>query len=491
MTMRRIFLAIGLSILLSTLIAGFPVVLGIPPSVPVTPPAEPPLEVSCEIAVYFGESIPDEEFDAIIGDEWSDASSISLMLDRYIATAYVKHDGEYVYIAFKIETGTEYRHYSEGYIWFNNGDDIAFSKGDDIITVEGEMGDLYEADFYYVETYHFEFDPAVDCTNDAWGIGAYDEDDACYVFEFLRVLDSGDSCDVSLPSGSKTDVVFGFVGEASPQGEFVSTWHILEIISEAATQAARQVAKQMVNEVRQNLLKDGLLSEAPSPSSIKLDNQSFFNATANVIHIKPGSPKAVVGHEYGHLLLRYLLGETAYNASFGNPDEHEMLREFPGAKSRSGSFEEGFATVIAAIANRNYIWNDGNQRVDLEYGFVDYKDGTTEVAVISDISGKKVRYTYGKSKPDGTSELVNGNQLECGKVELCVACALWDILDGAANKLDDMDEDGLSVPLKLVLKVIKENRPKNFEEFVKALKDELSGPEQAALDKILTSWGHK
>ena len=137
MTMRRTFVAIVLSILLSTLIAGSPVVLGIPPSVPVTPPAEPPLDVSYEIVAYFGESISDEEFDAIIGNEWSDAGSISLLLDRYIATAYVKHDGKYAYIAFKIATGTEYRHYSEGYIWFNNGDDMAFSKGDDIISVEG------------------------------------------------------------------------------------------------------------------------------------------------------------------------------------------------------------------------------------------------------------------------------------------------------------------------------------------------------------------
>jgi len=474
----------------------------IPPLVPVSPPGEAVRVELYKIAVYFGGFIPDELLDSVIGGEWDDAIKVSFMIGSYKVVAYLKHDGQYLYIALEIATGKEFRGYSEGYIWFDNGDGQEFGAGDDIIIVEGGQGVLFEADFCYVGKYDFRFDPAEGGTNNAWGIGAYDIKKSSYVFEFIKELDSGDPLDVYLGPGSETEVIFGFVGEASPAGEFMSALHQIELVTEMVTLAALGVITQKVKELRNNLIRNKLIPGAPTPS-IRPDVSSFYDSATGVLHIKPGSTKGVISHEYMHLILRMAIGKDAYEKYFGHGEDHSMLNEYPGAtaKSEAGATEEGLVTGLATMAstNKSPIWKDGKQEADLENNTLVFKErrvhpGTKKeetVTVTQFVLGKNVYFRYDASYSDGTMQTTYSDWLEAAKVEFCIACALRDFLDGPANGVADKDNDGLSIPLSTILTAISIRTPKNFRELAEELRKGLSAGEKKAFDKILENHGLK
>jgi len=488
-----------LALALSSIIA-----LSVPPAIPRVPPSEPiHLELE-EIPVYYGDPIPDELIDAVIGEEWNDAGVMSVWINSWRAWVYFKHDGDYLYLCLKILTGREFRHYTEAYILFDNGDDEAFGPDDDILSVEGEKGVPYEADFYYVGRFAFEFDPAFGGSNDAWGIGAYNQSDSSYVFEFVRVLNSGDPLDVPLTYDNTVRIILGFVGVSSPPDEAMSSWFGIRIQTRTTTDRDLQRARQQFAELKRNLVNSDLISDVPDPREVRLNSVSHYDPEGYILYISAGSPLDVVAHEYGHFLFHTLVGDAHYRSVFRpvhTGADHTVLSQFPGtrANSLSGAFEEAFATFIAAVAKGSLYWSDGTQGVDLETNTVSYGEkrthptkGTTEeatVTVMSLILDGNVRFMYDVSYSDGVFESIDGPDLDGQRVEGCIASALWDIFDGEANGMPDEDKDGLSVKLQDILDVIRNSKPKNFADFVKALRDELPGDQQMALDRILKAHG--
>ena len=315
MTVRKTLRFALLALLLSVVGPGFNNSLAIPPSVP-PPPGEAPRVELYEIAVYFGDFIPDELLDGVIGDEWNDASKVSLMIGNYKAVAYLKHDGQYLHIALEIVTGKDFRQYSEGYIWFDNHDGKEFDVGDDIITVEGGQDALLEADFYYVGKYDFRFDPAEGGTNNAWGMGAYDRENSTYVFEFLKELNSGDSLDVPLDPGDEGEVIFGFVGTASPDIEVVSEkWKIKIVTKKATLEAAKKIASTIdkIYTKANKIIK--IISPPPKPK-VKVDGPTEYHSETERLHIERGEKPDPIAREYGHFLFHKLQGDKAYKVNF-------------------------------------------------------------------------------------------------------------------------------------------------------------------------------
>jgi len=507
---RRILPVTLLVVLLSAVGPGFKGSFAIPPSIPPIPEAEPPRVEVDEIPVYFGDFIPDELLDGVIGDEWNDAGEVSLRMEDYRSVAYLKHDGEYLYLALEIATGKEFQEYSEGYVWFDNGDGSEFDAGDDIITVEGGQDVLLEADFYYTGKYDFRLDPEEGGTNNAWGIGTYDVEELSYVFEFLKELDSGDSLDVPLDPEGEVGVIFGFVGESSPPDEVTSKkWKVKIVPKRATLAAARKIASSM-DRIMDRAKK--IISDPPKPK-VKVNPTSCYDPKRKELRIKPGEKLHVIIHEYVHFLLHTLLGDKAYKDNFGHGEKHDMTKEYgalkdqwtvPAAKSKmssTGATEEGFASSIAAVLGGSPKWTDGKQEVNLEDGTITFKvsrkhprtgkEETPTVTMLPFVYGKKVRFLYDITYRDGATESIEGPPLVSERVESSIQGTVYDILDGKANKVKDEDKDGLSVPLKKILSVIKTRKPKNFKEFIEELRKGLNPAEQKALDGILATHGLK
>ena len=168
----------------------------------------------------------------------------------------------------------------------------------------------------------------------------------------------------------------------------------------------------------------------------------------------------------------------------------------------ANAFEEAFATFIAGVLRGSPKYTDRGQTADLEDVKLTYKwrlrhphTGKQEWATITATpkfpKKNKVRFVYKIVWPDGKDETRPDKPLNSHKVELNILGALWDIFDGKANKVKDNDKDGLSVPLKKILRVIKNRKPKNFKEFAKELRKDLNVKEQTAFDKILGNHGLK
>ena len=77
---------------------------------------------------------------------------------------------------------------------------------------------------------------------------------------------------------------------------------------------------------------------------------------------------------------------------------------------------------------------------------------------------------------DGAACTVGGSD-----VEMNVQGALWDIVDGGTNEA----KDTLTIPFKRVWEVVCE-KPRDFGEFVKALKKKMTAEEKMKLDEVIT-----
>jgi len=156
-----------------------------------------------EKQVPFGSTIVDSALDGVLGEEWDDAERSITRIGSYRADVYMKHDGEYWYIAVtkqgRIRGGTVT-------LWMcfdANGDGKLYSKGDDSLILPDTDGRLVrDIDYAYTRTNKApKKDTSVGGTNDKIGSGKFS--DNTYVFEAKIEMDSGDH------GSSGNDMVLG------------------------------------------------------------------------------------------------------------------------------------------------------------------------------------------------------------------------------------------------------------------------------------------
>lgn len=160
----------------------------------------------------FATGIDEMLLDGAIWLEWDDASKYELVIGGYLTDVLVKHDTEYFYVAMVIHTSRPFAGGLEAFVFLDNGDDISYCAGDDMLVARAQDGALLEADYYYRATYDFCLDTEVGGTNDAHGAGKYDDEAGCYVFEFRRKIDSADAKDVRLTVGEPFSATYGWSG---------------------------------------------------------------------------------------------------------------------------------------------------------------------------------------------------------------------------------------------------------------------------------------
>ena len=160
--------------------------------------------------VATGASIETRELDGRIGPEWDDAAHQPLVLGSYTATALLKHDGARLYLALIIETKGKLPGVLEGFVVFDNGDGQLYARGDDMIAVPAQAGQLLEADYTYRGTYDFVTDRSLAGQVNAHGAGSYDPASTSYVFEFVKDLTPDACCDVDLTHSLDVLLVVGW-----------------------------------------------------------------------------------------------------------------------------------------------------------------------------------------------------------------------------------------------------------------------------------------
>jgi hypothetical protein len=168
--------------------------------------------VEATLSAPFATGIDDMLLNGEIWLEWDDARKYELVIGGYPTDVLVKHDTEYYYVAMVIHTSRVFAGGLEAFIFFDDGDGVSYSAGDDMLVVAADGGALVEADYCYRATYDFCADTEAGGTNDAHGAGKYDGQAGCYVFEFRRKIDSGDDKDVQLPVGEEFPVTYGWSG---------------------------------------------------------------------------------------------------------------------------------------------------------------------------------------------------------------------------------------------------------------------------------------
>lgn len=163
-----------------------------------------------EIAIEAGSTIPVDALDGVIGTEWDDAESVEMRMGKYRATVYQKRDGTYLYVAMVIRTARRFIRGFEGYVVFENGDGREYSRGDDMLLVEANQGELVDADYYYVDTYDYRLDTRSAGRRSADGAGRFDASEGTYIFEFRKELMSGDARDAQLCTGCDFILIYGW-----------------------------------------------------------------------------------------------------------------------------------------------------------------------------------------------------------------------------------------------------------------------------------------
>lgn len=153
----------------------------------------------------FAESIQESLFNGVLGPEWDDAGWYEVVLGRYEATIFLKHDAVYLYIGFLVSTGRRFPNSFECYIVFDNGDGRDYSRGDDMLLAAAGQG-LAPADYYYRDVYDFH----PDSSSNACGIGVYNSSERQYEFEFRREISSGDPDDVALEIDRWVTAIYGW-----------------------------------------------------------------------------------------------------------------------------------------------------------------------------------------------------------------------------------------------------------------------------------------
>lgn len=175
----------------------------------------------------FGSLIDDQSLDGMIGPEWFDAifvfEGIELVTDdslnRFPATVYLKHDGEFMHIAMVVEIGMDLEVLEAFVVFDTNGNGILFDRGDDLanLVLEESNGEPVWSgvDFLYITDLEFAPDPDFGGTEDV--IAAATFIDGFLTAEFKRPLDSGDRFgnDPELAPGDEMLISIGFYGIGS------------------------------------------------------------------------------------------------------------------------------------------------------------------------------------------------------------------------------------------------------------------------------------
>lgn len=151
-----------------------------------------------------------EDLDGVIGAEWADSSIQTLRLGRYNATVYQKRDETYLYVAMVIDTNRSFPRGFEAFLIFDNGDGRDYDRGDDMLLVQENDGEVEDADYYYMDLYDYRLDRRTGGQTNAYGAGRYDEISRQHVFEFRKELESGDPRDEQLCTGCDFLVIYGW-----------------------------------------------------------------------------------------------------------------------------------------------------------------------------------------------------------------------------------------------------------------------------------------
>ncbi len=175
--------------------------------IPITLPL---LGVEPEAEIGGGAPLSMDDLDGVIGPEWADSSVQTMHLGRYSATIYQKRDGTYLYLAMVIDTNRNFPRGFEAFLIFDNGDGRDYDRGDDMLLVQENDGEVEDADYYYMDLYDYRLDRRTGGRNNAYGAGRYDETTRQHVFEFMKELESGDPRDEQLCTGCNVLVIYGW-----------------------------------------------------------------------------------------------------------------------------------------------------------------------------------------------------------------------------------------------------------------------------------------
>lgn len=196
-TARVLLIAIVCIVISVPLIAQIPIVI-------------PLLGSASAMEIPGGSPVLMEDLDGVLGPEWTDSFQSTMRLGRYNTTVYQKRDGTYLYLAMVIETNRSFPRGFEAFLIFDDGDLKDYERGDDMLLVQEDNGEVGDADYYYMDLYDYRLDRRVAGQTNAYGAGKYDEESRQYVFEFMKELESGDIRDRQLCTGCDFLVIYGW-----------------------------------------------------------------------------------------------------------------------------------------------------------------------------------------------------------------------------------------------------------------------------------------
>lgn len=164
--------------------------------------------------------------DGIIGPEWSQAltqqttiqyqrTSCACSTTRMPAELYFLHDDENLYVGLSFRTSNLHpsRQIFRAFVFIDNGDNVRWNQGDNLIVVPTSDGQLLATglDYYYSSRSRSPLErTALDAVQNATGIGRWNAEQGAYQFEISFPMQSGDPFDVPLVAGRAFTLVIGF-----------------------------------------------------------------------------------------------------------------------------------------------------------------------------------------------------------------------------------------------------------------------------------------
>ena len=182
-------------------------------------PADVPYEVPRLAAI-----LPD----GFIGPEWKEALHRVVTLggedgERFPAELYLCHDGDFLYIAVRLESlprqTVKQLSLSVG---FDNGDSVLWNKGDNFLLLPESGGQPVSTEV----DHHFSGygKRGLDDVQNAQGVGRWDATARAYTFELQIELDSGDPSDLLIVPEQPTMIQVG-IEIADRRGATIYTAH--------------------------------------------------------------------------------------------------------------------------------------------------------------------------------------------------------------------------------------------------------------------------
>lgn len=165
-----------------------------------------------------------EAIDGYIGSGWDDAFKKTVKMGVYDADIYIKHDGENLCFAMIIKTMVRYPSQLQfrAYVFYDNGDGVQWSTGDNIVIVPATgTRETAGIDYHYLQTWHFDLDTKLGGTENAVGCGRWDPTRGAYVFEICIAMNSRDPHDVNFEPCDTVMTKFGFDVIHLATGKFV------------------------------------------------------------------------------------------------------------------------------------------------------------------------------------------------------------------------------------------------------------------------------